>query len=63
MKYKIETYYGLQTGVTKYHVVNQKGQDVICIYVAIGQKASTVAQIVSTLEKNNAMSYSQSCPN
>ena len=39
-------------------ILNQKDQNVICIYVAIGQKASTVAQIVDTLEKNGAMDYS-----
>ena len=38
-------------------IINQKGKDVICIYVAIGQKKSTVAQIVDTLEKNGAMEY------
>jgi len=38
-------------------IINQKGQDVICIYVAIGQKRSTVAQIVNTLESNGAMDY------
>ncbi len=38
--------------------INQKGKDVICIYVAIGQKASTVAKIVSTLTKHGAMDYS-----
>ena len=38
-------------------IINQKGKDVICIYVAIGQKASTIAKLVNTLEKNNAMSY------
>ncbi len=38
-------------------IINQKGKDVICIYVAIGQKRSTVAQIVDTLEKNGAMDY------
>ncbi|MGM9551460.1 MAG: F0F1 ATP synthase subunit alpha [Clostridia bacterium] len=38
-------------------IINQKGKDVICIYVAIGQKKSTVAQIVETLEKNGAMDY------
>ncbi len=38
-------------------IINQKGQDVICIYVAIGQKASTVANIVATLEKYGAMDY------
>ena len=50
-----------QTGKTSIAVdtiINQKGQDVICIYVAIGQKSSTVAQIVSTLKKNGAMDYS-----
>ena len=39
-------------------ILNQKGKDVICIYVAIGQKASTVAKLVNTLEKNDAMEYS-----
>ncbi|MCI5800625.1 MAG: F0F1 ATP synthase subunit alpha [Oscillospiraceae bacterium] len=38
-------------------IINQKGQDVICIYVAIGQKNSTVAQLVDTLQKNGAMDY------
>lgn len=38
-------------------IINQKGKGVICIYVAIGQKKSTVAQIVETLEKNGAMDY------
>lgn len=38
-------------------IVNQKGKDVICIYVAIGQKRSTVARVVETLEKNGAMEY------
>ena len=50
-----------QTGKTSIAVdtiINQKGQDVICIYVAIGQKSSTVAKIVSTLKKNGAMDYS-----
>ncbi len=50
-----------QTGKTSIAVdtiLNQKGQDVICIYVAIGQKASTVSQIVTTLKKNGAMDYS-----
>lgn len=49
-----------QTGKTSIAVdtiINQKGQDVICIYVAIGQKASTVAKIVSTLTKHGAMDY------
>ena len=39
-------------------IINQKGQDVICIYVAIGQKRSTVAQVVKTLEEHGAMNYS-----
>ena len=50
-----------QTGKTAIAVdtiLNQKGQDVICIYVAIGQKASTVAKIVATLQKYGAMDYS-----
>ena len=50
-----------QTGKTTLAVdtiINQKGQDVICIYVAIGQKRSTVASLVETLTKNGAMDYS-----
>jgi F-type H+-transporting ATPase subunit alpha len=39
-------------------IINQKGGDVICIYVAIGQKRSTVAQVVKTLEEYGAMQYS-----
>jgi len=49
-----------QTGKTAIAVdtiINQKGQNVICIYVAIGQKRSTVAQIVDVLEKHGAMDY------
>ncbi|WP_092921399.1 F0F1 ATP synthase subunit alpha [Romboutsia hominis] len=49
-----------QTGKTSIcidTILNQKGKDVICIYVAIGQKRSTVAQVVSTLEKGGAMDY------
>jgi len=49
-----------QTGKTAIAVdtiINQKGQDVICIYVAIGQKASTVAQLAKTLETHGAMDY------
>ena len=38
-------------------IINQKGKGVTCVYVAIGQKRSTVAQIVDTLEKNGAMDY------
>ncbi len=50
-----------QTGKTAIAIdtiINQKGGDVICIYVAIGQKASTVAQLAKTLEKHGAMDYS-----
>lgn len=49
-----------QTGKTSIAVdtmINQKGQDMICIYVAIGQKASTVAKVVSDLKKHGAMDY------
>lgn len=49
-----------QTGKTAIAVdtiLNQKGEDVICIYVAIGQKKSTVAQLVQTLENKGAMEY------
>lgn len=49
-----------QTGKTSIAVdaiINQKGKDMICIYVAIGQKASTVAGLVETLEKHGAMEY------
>ncbi len=49
-----------QTGKTAIAVdtiINQKGKDVICVYVAIGQKASTVSGIVNTLEKFGAMEY------
>ena len=49
-----------QTGKTSLAVdtiLNQKGKNVICIYVAVGQKASTVAKVVSTLEKHGAMEY------
>ena len=38
-------------------IINQKGKDCICVYVAIGQKRSTVAQVVSTLEAGGAMDY------
>ncbi|WP_174258513.1 F0F1 ATP synthase subunit alpha [Ruminiclostridium cellulolyticum] len=50
-----------QTGKTAIAVdtiINQKGKDVICVYVAIGQKASTITGIVNTLEKFGAMEYS-----
>ena len=49
-----------QTGKTSIAVdtiLNQKGKDVICIYVAIGQKASTVAKLVNTLTKHDALDY------
>ena len=49
-----------QTGKTALAVdtiINQKGKDLICIYVAIGQKQSTVAQVVGTLEKYGAMEH------
>ena len=49
-----------QTGKTSLAIdtiLNQKGKDVLCIYVAIGQKASTVAKVVSNLEKYGAMEY------
>ncbi len=49
-----------QTGKTAIAIdtiINQNGKDVICIYVAIGQKNSTVANVVDTLTKNNAMGY------
>mgnify|MGYP000832314513 CR=1 FL=1 len=49
-----------QTGKTSIAIdtiINQKGKDVLCIYVAIGQKASTVANIVKTLEDNGALDY------
>jgi len=46
-----------KTAVAVDTIINQKGKDVICIYVAIGQKASTVAQVVKTLEDSGAMEY------
>ena len=49
-----------QTGKTAIAIdtiINQKGQDVICIYNAIGQKQSTIAQVVKTLEEAGAMEY------
>jgi F-type H+-transporting ATPase subunit alpha len=47
-----------KTAVAVDTIINQKGKDVICIYVAIGQKASTVAQVVRTLQEYGAMDYS-----
>ena len=46
-----------KTAIALDAIINQKGQDMICIYVAIGQKASTVANLVETLEKHGAMEY------
>ena len=49
-----------QTGKTSLAIdtiLNQKGKDVVCIYVAIGQKASTIAKLVNTLKSNDAMDY------
>ncbi len=49
-----------QTGKTAIAIdtiINQKGQDVLCIYVAIGQKQSTIAQVVKTLEQRGAMEF------
>ena len=46
-----------KTTVATDTILNQKGQDVICIYVAIGQKRSTVASLVETLKKGGAMDY------
>ena len=46
-----------KTAIATDTIINQKGKDVICIYVAIGQKRSTVAQLVSTLESAGAMDY------
>jgi len=47
-----------KTAVALDTIINQKGKDVICVYVAVGQKASTVAQVQATLEQYDAMSYS-----
>ena len=46
-----------KTAVATDTIINQRGKDVICIYNAIGQKQSTVAQVVRTLEEYDAMSY------
>jgi F-type H+/Na+-transporting ATPase subunit alpha len=46
-----------KTAVATDTIINQKGQDVICIYNAIGQKQSTIAQVVRTLEEAGAMEY------
>jgi F-type H+/Na+-transporting ATPase subunit alpha len=47
-----------KTAVAIDTIINQKGKDVICIYVAIGQKASTVAKVVRTLEEHGALEHS-----
>ena len=46
-----------KTAIATDTIINQKGKDVICIYVAIGQKASTVAQVVDKLAQHGAMDY------
>ena len=46
-----------KTSIAMDTILNQKGKDVICIYVAIGQKASTVAKLVNTLTKHDALDY------
>lgn len=46
-----------KTAIALDTIINQKGKNVLCIYVAIGQKRSTVANVVETLEKNGAMPY------
>ncbi len=46
-----------KTAIAVDTIINQKGKDVICVYVAIGQKASTVAQVVEKLREHGAMDY------
>jgi F-type H+-transporting ATPase subunit alpha len=46
-----------KTAVTLDTIINQRGKGVVCVYIAIGQKASTVRQVVAVLEKHNAMDY------
>ncbi len=46
-----------KTAIALDTIINQRGQDLVCIYVAIGQKLSTVAQVVATLEKYGALEY------
>ena len=46
-----------KTAIALDTIINQKGKDVICIYVAIGQRAATVAQVAATLEEHGAMEY------
>jgi len=47
-----------KTAIVQDTIINQKGQNVVCIYVAIGQKQSTVAQVIQTLKETGAMEYS-----
>ncbi len=47
-----------KTAIALDTIINQEGQDVICVYVAIGQKQSTIAQVVKTLEETGSMDYS-----
>jgi len=51
-----------KTAVAVDTIINQKGKDLICIYVAIGQKASTIANVVRKLEEHGAMAYTSSSP-
>ncbi|KAJ6874241.1 ATP synthase CF1 alpha subunit [Populus alba x Populus x berolinensis] len=46
-----------KTAVATYTILNQQGQNVICVYVAIGQKASSMAQVVNALQERGAMEY------
>ena len=46
-----------KTSIAMDTILNQKGKDVVCVYVAIGQKASTIAKLVDTLKKNDALDY------
>lgn len=46
-----------KTSIAMEAILNQKGKDVICVYVAIGQKASTIAKLVNTLKNHDAMKY------
>ena len=46
-----------KTAIALETIINQKGQDVICVYVAIGQKESTIAEVVNILDKNGAMEH------
>ncbi len=46
-----------KTSIAMDAILNQKGKDVICVYVAIGQKASTIAKLINTLKESGAMEY------